>query len=370
MPQQESRSQQLRVLFVGLRHDYGISELGPSFEYTNFLDTLLNMDNIEATLFPFDVVMREKGREEMNRQLQETVGIVKPDICFFFLFTDEITRKTIQSISRRRDTVTLNRFADDHWRFDEFSRFWAPLFHWVVTTDRAALEKYRRIDCRNVILSQWGANHFLYKHVDVPQEYDVTFVGQVHSSRESFVRVLQRSGIHVECWGRGWPNGRLSQDEMIAIYSKSKINLNFTDSSVAFNKKRMLKVFLNRRADDTIRLRSPREIVLHLETLFGKRRTQIKGRNFEIPAAGGFLLTQHADGIEEFFVPGKEIVTFVSKNDLCDKIRYYLTHDSEREFIRQAGHERVMREHTLQRRFETIFQSVLNSIPRSVPAPR
>jgi len=357
--QQTTSDRHARVLFVGLKHDYGVSERGYSFEYTNFFNTLAHMENVDVTLFPFDEIMHKHGREGMNKQLLETVNTVEPDICFFFLFTDEIKKQTIQAITDRGDTITINWFADDHWRFEEFSQYWAPAFDWVVTTDRDALEKYHRIGCRNVILSQWGANHFLYKHFDVPPKYEVTFVGQVHSNRKSVVSELQRAGIQVECWGRGWHNDRLNQDEMILLYSQSKINLNFTDSSVAFNQKQIMKSFLSRRADDTLRLKMPREIAAHLKTLFGKRRSQIKGRNFEIPAAGGFLLTQHADGIEEYFVPGKEIATFTSLADLRDKIHYFLTHDSQREAIRRAGHERALREHTLQRRFDDIFRTIL-----------
>jgi spore maturation protein CgeB len=355
----------IRVAFVGLKYDYGFSERGYSFEYTNFFHTLANMENIEVTLFPFDEVMREQGRDGMNRQLLNTIADLQPDICFFFLFTDEIKKQTLRTLRDAGKTVIINWFADDQWRFEEFSQYWAPLFHWIVTTDRKAIDKYNRIGYRNAILSQWGANHFLYRHFNVPKEYDVSFVGQVHSNRKNLVKELDRSGIRVECWGKGWPKGRLSQDEMISLFSKSKINLNFTDSAVVLNIKQLVKIFLNRRADDTLRLKMPMEMFAHVKTLLCNRRAQIKGRNFEIPAAGGFLLTQYADGIEEYFIPGKEIVTFTSASDLCNKIHYYLSHDSERELIRLAGHKRVLREHTLQRRFEDIFEFILNQQRRS-----
>jgi spore maturation protein CgeB len=361
MNQRSSNDHKIQVLFIGLKYDYGYPHRGYSYEYVNFYDTLLHMENVAVTLFPFDEVMRKHGRDDMNRQLLDAVTRVKTDVCFFMLFTDEIKKQTIKTLRDQSNTVIVNWFTDDHWRFEEFSQHWAPLFHWVVTTDREAIEKYHRIGYYNVILSQWGANHFLYKHFDVPTKYDVTFVGQVHSNRENIVNELKRSGIGVECWGKGWPNGRLSQEEMILLFSKSKINLNFTDSSVAFNLKQIIKTFLNRRADDTLRLKMPGEVFNTVKTLFSARRSQIKGRNFEIPAAGGFLLTQYAAGIEEYFVPGKEIAIFTSEVELLKKIRYYLTHDEKRESIRQAGHERAIREHTLQCRFDDIFQIIIST---------
>lgn len=354
-----SNARPLRVLFVALKYDYGIPERGPSYEYTNFFDTLRRMRGVEATLFAFDERMRQRGRKRMNAELVDTVSAQKPDLCFFFLFTDEIEQQTIEQLSAHSDTVTINWFADDHWRFDVFSRYWAKSFHWVITTDKHAVERYHRMGLQNVILSQWGCNHFLYKPIRVSPQYDVTFVGQAHSHRREIVQRLHRIGLNVQCWGRGWPNGRLSQQEMIALYSKSKINLNFSESSAAFNFRQLAKVFLNRRADGSIHVRTPKEMLAHARTLTRKTRMQIKGRNFEVPAAGGFLLTQHADGIDEFFVPDKEVVTFSTEDELQEKVSYYLAHDAEREAIRRAGHERALREHTLERRFSEIFEKVL-----------
>ena len=84
----------LRVLYIGMRFDYGDPRRGDCYEYVNFLDTLRQMEHIEVTHFPFDLVLREQGRTAMNRRLLETVDTVKPDVCFFVLFTDEIAHET------------------------------------------------------------------------------------------------------------------------------------------------------------------------------------------------------------------------------------------------------------------------------------
>ena len=356
-----NNTQKLRVLFVGLKYDYGVPSHGLSFEYINFYDTLSRMINLTVDLFPFDEIMCNHGRDKMNNLLIETVHNTKPDVCFFFLFTDEIKKETIQIITEREQTITLNWFADDHWRFNSFSKYWAPLLNWSVTTDHKAVEKYQNIGCHNVIQSQWGFNHHLYKPVAISRDYAVTFVGQVHSNRKRFINKITNAGINVECWGRGWRNGRLNQDEMIALYSRSKINLNFTESSSGLRLKSIAKALLTRRADNNYRVNSPSEVSAHLTTLFGDRRQQIKGRNFEIPGSGGFLLSQHADKIEEYFVPDREIAIFSSEDELFEKIQYFLNHDSERESIRLAGHERAIKEHTFQKRFDDIFKIIFDN---------
>jgi spore maturation protein CgeB len=348
----------LRILYVGLRNDYGDPRRGYSFEYVNFFETLSAMEDVKVLEFPFDEVMRQWGRETMNVKLLEAAEEMKPDICFFMLFTDEVKRETIRKLSDRKGSQTLNWFADDHWRFHGFSRFWAPLFHWVVTTDKYSVERYRRIGCRNVIKSQWGFNHRIYRRSDVPQDHDVTFVGQAHSSRRRFAGALERAGVHVEFWGKGWNNGRLKQNEMIELFSRTRINLNFADSSFGFRLKPIVKTVLSRRADGTYTVQAPRQILGNVSTLFDGKHPQIKGRNFEIPGSGGFLLTQQVDGIEEYFIPGREIALFHSENDLTEKVQFFLKNEGERESIRQAGYERALKDHTFQKRFEDIFRIV------------
>jgi len=347
-----------RILFIGMKYDYGNVQRGLSFEEINFLGTLNNMQDIIVSSFPYDIIMREKGRKEMNEYLKKFVLDWKPDVCFFFLHTDEIQEETIRWITEKSGSQTINWFADDHWRFQNFSRHWAPLFHWSVTTDSQAVEKYYRIGYKNVIKSQWAFNHHLYKPYPVPLEYDVTFVGQVHSDRKAIVNKVQRAGVDIRCWGSGWENGRLSQEEMIKLFSRSRINLNFTQGSFVFNWKTLAKVFFKRRVDNTLSLNTPREMLESTAVLFSSPSSQIKGRNFEIPGSGGFLLTSEADNLREYFEPGKEIVIFTDADDLIDKIRYYLSHETERENIRSAGYQRSLRDHTFEKRFLDIFQTM------------
>jgi spore maturation protein CgeB len=66
-----------------------------------------------------------------------------------------------------------------------------------------------------------------------------------------------------------------------------------------------------------------------------------------------------ADDLDQFYVPGKEIVLYTTLDDLVEKVRYYIAHETEREAIARAGYERSIREHTYEKRFRKIFEKVL-----------
>jgi spore maturation protein CgeB len=325
----------MRVLYVGMAHDYGDPTRGPSFEEMNFRSALEGMGH---EVVAFDFMDREAavGREAMNRELAALEAEIEPDVAFFILFKDEIAPATIRGMR----APTVNWFADDHWRFADFTSVYAPAFDWSVTTDHEALPKYHALGVDTVVLSQWACNRYAYSKVTDELEHDVTFVGQPHGDRVRVVERLRDAGIAVECWGHGWPNGKLDHDGMVETFGASRLNLNLANSSTNPWTLRM-------RVGAVVRLRKPWD---------PPRRSQIKGRTFEVPGSGGFLLTDRVPYLEEYFEIGREISTFDSTDDLIDKVRYWLGRPEERAAVADAGFRRVLAEHTYDHRFAAIFE--------------
>jgi spore maturation protein CgeB len=315
-----SNERRIRIFYVKSKYDYGDKKRGLSYEENNFLHTLVH-SGYEVIAFDPLFTMKKYGKKIMNHILIESVYRWKPDIVFFVLFKDEIEFDTLLEIKNNMGIRTLNWFCDDHWRFESFSKYYAPYFSYVVTTYKGAIKKYREIGCENVILSQWACNHFLYRRLNLPYKYDVSFVGQPHGDRPKIIKALRKAGINVETFGFGWPNGQVSTYEMIKIFNQSKINLNLSNASRG-------------------------------------QVNQIKGRDFEIPGCGGFMITGFNEDLAEYFSIGDEVVTYESVNDLIEKIKYYLTHQDEREAIRERGYERILRDHTYTIRFSKIFDII------------
>ena len=81
-------------------------------------------------------------------------------------------------------------------------------------------------------------------------------------------------------------------------------------------------------------------------------------RCMEIMSCGGFLLTNYQSDFLKHFVMGEDFVFFESKNDLLQKIHYYLVHEDERIAIAKSGYQKVLKNHS----FDAIFHKIYNII--------
>lgn len=84
-------------------------------------------------------------------------------------------------------------------------------------------------------------------------------------------------------------------------------------------------------------------------------------RTFEAAGCGAFQICDYRPGLGEFFEPEKEIVTFESKKELIEKVKYYLHRPEERQEIAERAYQRAQREHTYKIRLEKML-GLINSL--------
>jgi spore maturation protein CgeB len=159
---------------------------------------------------------------------------------------------------------------------------------------------------------------------DTAKTMDVSFLGQLNEKygRRELIDYLSRAGIHVETFGPDSKSGVVSEEEKIRIYRSTRINLNLAG--------------VNRKT----RLTGSREI--------HRRVKQFKTNLFEAAFCGGFVLSEYVPGMENLFEIGVEMDIFRDKEELAEKVKYYLSHDEERESAAKRGMERALKE----RRFD------------------
>ena len=176
----------------------------------------------------------------------------------------------------------------------------------------------------------------IHKPVDDCKAFDcvhaVVFIGAKEQDRLEHLLYLAEHGIQVHIYG--WVikepnplhdniiihNRFLYEEEFSAALGCSKIALNFL-----------------------------RKMNRDLQT----------SRSIEIPAVRGFMLAERTDEHMQLFKEGKEAEFFSSKEELLEKVNYYLQHDQERLAIAKAGYERCFKDSYT---FENRMQGILNNL--------
>jgi hypothetical protein len=278
------------------------------------------------------------------------------DLLFTYFSAAHVEPECIRDI-RKLGIVTVNWYCNASYQFHLVEPIVAA-YDYCLVPEKCRLDDYRRAGA-NPIYCQEAANPNVYRPCSVPEEFDVSFVGQCYGSRPRFVADLIDAGVAAHAWGPGWAlyarhHGRLrraknivrrllgrsggppalspkhcgpplSDDELVKMYSRSRISLGFT--AVAQEP-------------------PPGQPPIK----------QVRLRDFEATMSGACYLVEHCDELTEFFEPDHEIVCFKDETELVDKARYYLRHSKERQRLRAAALRRARAEHTWQARFRQVFQ--------------
>ncbi len=271
-------------------------------------DWLRNRHNLDRALIQF---------------LSETVP--KVDVLVSYLSGWHISPETVRTINRM-GIATCAFWWDDRLSFKgslQGGRFTgseplASAYDLNLTNSSDSIMKYL---AEGGLAMFWpeGANPEHFRPLNLPLRYDVTFIGARYGQRPIYINYLKKHGIKVEAFGPSWPNGSLSEDQMVEIYNSSRINLGFC--GIGYSMKEMC----------------------------------LKGRDFEVPMSGALYLTGEQRDLRRVYKVGEEVVTYNGKPDLLAKIRYLLDHEDQSARIREAARRRCLSEHTWFRRFEKAF---------------
>jgi len=198
------------------------------------------------------------------------------------------------------------------WRYQT-----ARFFDLVFIAQKDYLERFRRAAGHDQVY--WlplAAAPDVHRDWGLPRIYDVGFVGNIARAHRKTARV-RRLGLIA---------GRFHTNDFYRTYMPEEVGKVYSQSRIVFN--------CSIAGDVTMRL-------------------------FEGAACGALVLTDAiANGLEELFEPGREIVIYQDDEDMLKKIAYYLAHEEEREAIARAGQRRILREHTYAHRMTKMVEMV------------
>jgi len=88
-------------------------------------------------------------------------------------------------------------------------------------------------------------------------------------------------------------------------------------------------------------------------------KDDVNMRTFETMATGSFLLTDRVPTIEKLFEDGKDLILYDGLDDMVRKARFYIEHNSDREWISKNGYETVIANHTILHRVNDILENIV-----------
>lgn len=275
--------------------------------------------------------MRIYGKEEMNKRFLSLIEREKPDFIFLWLVSDEFSFDTLLKIRKiSPKSKILNFFGDDDTQFESFSIYYSLFFDCCLIFPQPN-QYYKEYGIKN-IFPILGRNFDNYHPINLKKKYDVTFIGTPKGDRYELIKYLKEKGINVRLYGWGWHNypefkkiyhGPLNPKDFIRIINESKINLCFS------------------------------------KNIYGK--PHIIGKVFEFGACKSFALTEYVPLYLDYFKQGKEIVMFKNKEDLVEKIKYYLINEEERERISLNAYKKITSRYNLDIKFSILFRKLLKN---------
>src|SRR5262249_32633673 len=91
----------------------------------------------------------------------------------------------------------------------------------------------------------------------------------------------------------------------------------------------------------------------------------LKMRDFDGPMSGSCYVTHDSPDLRLVYKVGEELVTYRSVDDCVEKVRWYLSHEDERERVARAGRARALADHTWEHRFKELFDTLRNGLSQT-----
>src|SRR4030042_2036828 len=208
---------------------------------------------------------------------------------------------------------------DDEMIFDTLSKYYCQAFDAVVTCDYYATYSYRKLGVPSLYyFSSYSKSDF--HPVERSRDIDVSFVGDcTKSDRAEYINFLRERGIKVEVFGKGSGNGFVNKEGLSEIFSRTKINLNFT------------------------KVHSPSVYAWFLEDnpIINLVR-QNKGRPMEVAMTNSFCLSEYSPSLAVTFEIGTDMDVFYDKMDLLEKVQFYLMNEDIRVQMANSAYQKAV----------------------------
>lgn len=229
--------------------------------------------------------------------------------------------------------ISMDDRLPDNWRSQRGTRLGAiglaSVSDFVLTTSAETCAWYGMESCPAMFWPLASDPDLFSLGSRSQRDINVLFVGNKYGVRERIINALMSNGIHVECYGAGWPNGPATAEQSVALFKRARIVLGV--GTVGY-------------CDDVFTL---------------------KLRDFDAPMSGALYITHRNPDLALLYEEGKDIECYTTTEECVSKIRYYLQHPDQLKRIAASGHSRALRASTWLTRLQQTFTRLGLLVPVS-----
>jgi glycosyltransferase involved in cell wall biosynthesis len=300
----------LRCKYNGMRERFGVSN------EEHVVSGPLRSAKIADTVEHYYDVDRHGGIFG-DSKLVDLVSRVRPDLIIvssYSPFSSKHTQFEVLKAIRAKCHIPLLVFWWDVYQraYIHFCSHMLDAVDLHIEGDGAELSQH--FSDKNNFLRLWAPLDFSVFHPGAERrDIPISFVGSLkgyQNIRVDYLNYLREKNVDVYQTG-GVSEQRVSLEEYADILRRSKISLHFSQTQL-------------------------------------EGHHQLKGRVFETMFSGALLMESENSEIKQYFTPDVDYVSFDSKADMLDKVRYYLEHEGERQEIANNGYRKATTEYNHQ----------------------
>lgn len=315
-----------KILYIGDRWCSGNLKFGLSEWEGNLWKSLKATGLADVELFHFDDYYYQ-FKKQGDTALIKKISKCRPDIICLVIYRmpgSDFNVPKWETFDKIKDSFKIPIIAiwgglEIHAQVKIYK---ALLPYTTINAATASSAAVKRINNPGKCIYMWvPKDPTVFNNPQEKQEINVSCAGSIKKDRLERINYLIKNNIPVYYRG-GEREEHLSTSKYANIFKQSKITLSFSRAHCS-----------------------------HI----------INARPFEAMNCGAMVLEEESFETVKLFIPFVDYVPYTSREDLLEKVQYYLKHNEEREIIAENGYKKTSTLYTAKRFWQLLIDRALKT---------
>lgn len=326
---------------------------------------------------------REHGLElSGNKLLLEQLKVFEPEI----LFIQDSANFSAAFIQKIREEVPSVKLLIGHccapYNGESIKAF--RNYDVILACSERFLEDFKKLNIHTYLFPHAIESSLINQMQAIPDPVnEIIFIGSLliragfHTTRISYIEEILRNKLPLRIIGEletdPFHTLKMKQAAYLTVKLLSALNIKGIYENRSLQKIGQLEEMPRKNKYSSSIQKSIKNISVFgkemLETIAGysvgfNQHGEIAGdyaanvRIFEVCGAGTLLVTDHKKNIHSLFEPDSEILTYNSKEECVEKLRWAIDNPKEAKKIALAGQERALRDHSVEKRVDLLHEII------------